>query len=167
MPTISILPSFFSRRSAAYKEILELTETITNDQELGLKVRAIINEYQKPLPSYNYELDTYEAKYEPTPFDNYMKYVKEITDKFAEMLSVGNDYLDYASTIQENDLDTKYDFRNANSQALIDMMIHHTFEDSKELMEKIEQRHEQAKKWLSKNVMTFEEWMKVIKEQGK
>lgn len=160
----TIMPSFPYRQSRAYREILELTEKLPNDQELGLKVRALISEYQKPhYTSYNcYEPDRDKIEYEPTPFDNYMKYVKDITDKFAEMLSAGNDYLDHINTVQGNDPGTFYNFRNANTQTLIDMMLSHTFEDSKEVMEKIEARQEEAKAWLSNNIMTFEEWTKKL-----
>ena len=157
---VSIMTSHCYRQLRAYREILELTEKLTNDQELGYEVRKLMNEYQKPLPSYNYQLDTYEAKYEPTPYDNYMQYMKEVADKFAEILSVGNDYRDYINDIQEKDPRTFYNFRNPNEQALIDLMLDRTIEDRKDLMEKIQARQKQAQEWLSKNLMTFEEWTK-------
>ena len=159
----TIVPSFFYRQSRAYREILELTEKLPNDQEFGFEVRRLMNEYQKPSQyDYSIELDgKCEVTYEPTPYDYYMKYMKEVADKFAEMLSVENDYWDYVNDIQEKDPGTFYNFRRPNEQTLIDLMLDHTIEDRKDLMEKIQARQKQAQEWLSKNLMTFEEFLTV------
>jgi len=161
MATINIMTNECYRKLRAYREILDLIEKFPNDQELGFEVRKLMNEYQKPLPSYNYQLDKYEANHEPTPYDYYMKYMKEVADKFAEMLSVENDYWDYVNDIQEKDPGTFYNFRRPNEQALIDLMLDHSMEDRKDLMEKIQARQKEAQEWLSKNLMTFEEFLTV------
>jgi len=51
------IPTFLAAQSAAFLEILKLSETNPNDMDFGKKARAIVNEYAKPKSTCNYVLD--------------------------------------------------------------------------------------------------------------
>jgi len=53
-----MIPSFFHAQSAAFSEILKLSESNPNDMDFGRKTRAIINEYKTPKVSPHYNIDT-------------------------------------------------------------------------------------------------------------
>lgn len=145
------IPSFYITQSQTFREILDLADNTNNDQDLGREVRKIVENYKKPRHSL-YPND-------PDIFSEYLKYSKEVADKFAQMLSVGNDYMDYINDIQEKSPDTFFNFRMPHEQALIDMMLDHSFEDRKDLMEKIQARQKQAQEWLTNHSMSFEQWV--------
>lgn len=92
----------------------------------------------------------------------YEKYMKTIVDKFSELCSTKMDYQDYCNYIQIKNPNTLINFRQANERALIDIMISGELkkEDVKKIIIK---RQEFAKKWLSENILTYNEW--IIKQE--
>lgn len=88
----------------------------------------------------------------------YEVYAKEIVDRFSDMCSVKRDYTDYCNCIQGKSLDTYYNFRQADGRTLIDMLISGEFE-RKDVQKSITERQEQAKKWLSENLLNYDEWV--------
>jgi hypothetical protein len=89
-------------------------------------------------------------------YENYMKY---IVDKFSGLCSVKMDYQDYCNYISEKDRDTRYTFWHPHERIFIDMMLDKSFEQ-KGVREKILERQEKAKKWLSENLLTYDDWVK-------
>lgn len=154
-----MIPSFMYLQSKNFREIMELSQNTTSNDELGQKVRQIVDDYKKPRHSL-YPND-------PDIYSEYLKYCKQVVDKFSEMLSVGNDYMDYINSVQEKNPDTYFNFRMPHEQSLIDMMINHTFEDSKDIMEKIQARQKEAQEWLSNHSMSFEQWIEKKKNDDK
>lgn len=88
----------------------------------------------------------------------YEMYAKEIVDRFSDMCAVKRDYIDYCNCIQGKNLDTYYNFRQANDRTLIDMLISGEFE-REDVQKSITERQEVAKKWLSENLLTYDEWI--------
>lgn len=100
------------------------------------KIKKIMKEYQK----------------------EYENYMKDIVDKFSDMCSVKRDYTDYCNCVQNKNMDTYYNFRQADSRTLIDMLISGEFE-REDVHKSITERQENAKKWLSENLLTYDEWV--------
>lgn len=88
----------------------------------------------------------------------YEKYAKEMVDKFSEMCSIKNEYLDYCNRIQELNPNTFYNFRNPDMATVIDLNLSHKMDD-KMFKDLIKRRKEEAKKWLSDNLLTYEEFI--------
>lgn len=91
--------------------------------------------------------------------NEYEVYMKGIVDKFSELCSVKMDYQDWCNWIIENDMDTRYSFYHPHERVLIDMMLDKSFE-KEGVRDKILQRQEMAKRWLSKNLLSYDEWNK-------
>ena len=87
----------------------------------------------------------------------YEVYAKEIVDKFSDMCSVKRDYTDYCNYIQDKNLDTYYNFRQADDRTLIDMLISGEFERDF-VHNNITKRQNVAKKWLVENFLSYDEW---------
>jgi hypothetical protein len=92
----------------------------------------------------------------------YENFMKDLVNKFSELCSVKMDYQDYCNYISEQNVDTRYSFWPPNERILIDMMIDGSFERNG-VKEKILERQERAKKWLSENSLTYSEWVKKLK----
>ena len=88
----------------------------------------------------------------------YEDYMKDIVNKFSDLCSVKMDYQDYCNYILERDRDTRYSFWHPHERIFIDMMLDGSFE-IKGVKEKILERQEGAKKWLSENLLTYDEWV--------
>lgn len=89
----------------------------------------------------------------------YEEYVKGIVDKFSDMCSVKNDYLDYCNYIQSKGYGVYYNFRQADVRTLVDILTSGDFEN-KNVHKIIQDRQEKAKKWLSENLLSYDEWFK-------
>jgi hypothetical protein len=89
----------------------------------------------------------------------YENYMKDIVDKFSELCSVKMDYQDYCNYILERDRDTIYSFWHPHERVFIDMMLDGSFE-IKGVKDKILERQKMAKKWLSENLLTYDNWVK-------
>ncbi len=88
----------------------------------------------------------------------YEAYSKQVVDQFCDMLSLKNYYTDYCNAIQSKDMDTFYNFRNADERTLIDLSLSGEIEngDASDLMS---ERQKNAKEWLSKNYLTYDKWL--------
>jgi len=89
----------------------------------------------------------------------YENYMKDIVDKFSELCSVKMDYQDYCNYILERDRDIRYSFWHPHERVFIDMMLDGSFE-IKVVKDKILERQKMAKKWLSENLLTYDNWVK-------
>jgi hypothetical protein len=87
----------------------------------------------------------------------YEVYMKGLVDKFSELCSVKWDYQDWSNWIIEKDMDTRYSFYPPHERVLIDMMLDKSFENDG-VRDKILQRQEMAKRWLSENLLSYDEW---------
>lgn len=87
----------------------------------------------------------------------YEKYAKEMVDKFSDMCSIKNEYLDYCNKIQELNPGVFFNFRNPNMATVIDLNLSHKM-DTEMFKNLIKSRKEEAKKWLSDNLLTYEEF---------
>jgi len=94
---------------------------------------------------------------------DYEGYVKGIVDTFSDMCSVKRDYDDYTSYIQENDSGAYYNFRQADTMTLMNMLNSGEFNKTG-VQELILERQEKAKRWLSENLMTYDEWVSKYKQ---
>lgn len=94
----------------------------------------------------------------------YMEYVKNVLAKYNKMISREEDYWDYVNVSLANDLDTKVNARMPTERTFIDMELGHMW-DNEKVQKKIRERKENALKWLSYNLLTFEKFNETI--QGK
>ena len=88
----------------------------------------------------------------------YEIYMKGIVDNFSELCSVKMDYQDYCNYIAEQDRNTRYTFWHPHERIFIDMMLDDSFE-KKGIKDKILERQNDAKKWLSENLLSYDEWV--------
>jgi hypothetical protein len=88
----------------------------------------------------------------------YEDYMKDIVNKFSELCSVKMDYQDYCNYVLERDRDTRYTFWHPHERIFIDMMLDGSFETDG-VKDKILKRQDAAKKWLSENLLTYDEWV--------
>jgi hypothetical protein len=94
--------------------------------------------------------------------NEYENYMKGIVNKFSDLCSVKMDYQDYCNYISEQDRDTRYSFWHPHERVFIDMMLDGSFE-IKGVKDKILERQEKAKKWLSENLLTYDNWVERYK----
>jgi hypothetical protein len=94
--------------------------------------------------------------------NEYENYMKGVVNKFSDLCSVKMDYQDYCNYISERDRDTRYTFWHPQERVFIDMMLDGSFE-IKGVKDKILERQEKAKKWLSENLLTYNNWVEKYK----
>ena len=89
----------------------------------------------------------------------YEEYSKSVIDKYIEMCTVKHDYNDYCGLVQGNDYSTYYNFRQANTYTLLDMLHNRGFE-RKGVNVTISDRLKHNQRWLEQNHKTYDEWLK-------